>query len=116
MTQFGYDGHRIVTTPTGRVTGRHPRPRAADEPAHVLAARPGARRARPPGGLRRPARPRPFRPAQDLRQSTMPLFARQVSKLIDHLRIESAVVGGTSLGATSRSSWPRASPRRCAGW
>jgi pimeloyl-ACP methyl ester carboxylesterase len=29
----------------------------------------------------------------------MPLFARQVAGLIDHLGLESAVVGGTSLGA-----------------
>src|SRR3954452_13350065 len=36
---------------------------------------------------------------EDLRLYSMPLFARQVSKLIDHLGIESAVVGGTSLGA-----------------
>lgn len=38
------------------------------------------------------------RPA-DLRLYTMPLFARQVAALLDHLGLESAVVGGTSLGA-----------------
>jgi pimeloyl-ACP methyl ester carboxylesterase len=36
---------------------------------------------------------------EDLRLYSMPLFARQVAGLIDHLGIESAVVGGTSLGA-----------------
>jgi pimeloyl-ACP methyl ester carboxylesterase len=38
------------------------------------------------------------RPA-DLRLYSMPLFARQVAVLIEHLGIDSAVVGGTSLGA-----------------
>ena len=36
---------------------------------------------------------------EDLRLYSMPLFARQVSRLIDHLELDSAVVGGTSLGA-----------------
>jgi len=36
---------------------------------------------------------------EDLRLYSMPRFARQVSKLIDHLGLDSAVVGGTSLGA-----------------
>ena len=36
---------------------------------------------------------------EDLRLYSMPLFARQVSALIDHLGLDSAVVGGTSLGA-----------------
>jgi pimeloyl-ACP methyl ester carboxylesterase len=35
----------------------------------------------------------------DLRLYSMPLFARQVTALLDHLGIERAVVGGTSLGA-----------------
>jgi pimeloyl-ACP methyl ester carboxylesterase len=35
----------------------------------------------------------------DLRLYSMPLFARQVAGLLDHLELESAVVGGTSLGA-----------------
>jgi pimeloyl-ACP methyl ester carboxylesterase len=35
----------------------------------------------------------------DLRLYSMPLFARQVAALLDHLGLESAVVGGTSLGA-----------------
>ena len=36
---------------------------------------------------------------EDLQRYSMPLFAYQVSALLDHLEIESAVVGGTSLGA-----------------
>jgi pimeloyl-ACP methyl ester carboxylesterase len=36
---------------------------------------------------------------EDLRLYSMPLFARQVVALLDHLELESAVVGGTSLGA-----------------
>lgn len=36
---------------------------------------------------------------QDLRLYSMPLFARQVAALLDHLEQPSAVVGGTSLGA-----------------
>jgi pimeloyl-ACP methyl ester carboxylesterase len=35
----------------------------------------------------------------DLRLYSMPLFARQVVALLDHLEEDSAVVGGTSLGA-----------------
>ncbi len=36
---------------------------------------------------------------EDLRLYSMPLFARQVAALLDHLELPSAVVGGTSLGA-----------------
>jgi pimeloyl-ACP methyl ester carboxylesterase len=36
---------------------------------------------------------------EDLRLYSMPLFARQVTALLDHLGLDSAVVGGTSLGA-----------------
>jgi pimeloyl-ACP methyl ester carboxylesterase len=36
---------------------------------------------------------------EDLRLYSMPLFARQVVALIDHLGLDQAVVGGTSLGA-----------------
>src|SRR6476469_11156585 len=36
---------------------------------------------------------------EDLRLYSMPLFARQVVALLDHLELSSAVVGGTSLGA-----------------
>jgi pimeloyl-ACP methyl ester carboxylesterase len=36
---------------------------------------------------------------EDVQCYSMPLFARQVEALLDHLELESAVVGGTSLGA-----------------
>jgi pimeloyl-ACP methyl ester carboxylesterase len=36
---------------------------------------------------------------EDLRLYSMPLFARQVVALLDHLEEEDAVIGGTSLGA-----------------
>jgi pimeloyl-ACP methyl ester carboxylesterase len=36
---------------------------------------------------------------EDLRLYSMPLFSRQLAALIDHLGLDSAVVGGTSLGA-----------------
>jgi pimeloyl-ACP methyl ester carboxylesterase len=36
---------------------------------------------------------------EDLRLYSMPLFARQVAALLDHLEQSAAVVGGTSLGA-----------------
>jgi pimeloyl-ACP methyl ester carboxylesterase len=36
---------------------------------------------------------------EDLRLYSMPLFGRQVVGLLDHLELETAVVGGTSLGA-----------------
>lgn len=36
---------------------------------------------------------------EDLQRYSMPLFAYQVTALLDHLAIESAVIGGTSLGA-----------------
>lgn len=36
---------------------------------------------------------------EDLRLYSMPLFSRQVVALLDHLEIDKAVIGGTSLGA-----------------
>jgi pimeloyl-ACP methyl ester carboxylesterase len=36
---------------------------------------------------------------EDLQRYSMPLFAYQVNALLEHLEIDSAVVGGTSLGA-----------------
>ena len=58
---------------------------------------------------------------EDLRLYSMPLFARQVVALLDHLELDSAVVGGTSLGANValRAGRPRtptapaASSSRC---
>ncbi len=36
---------------------------------------------------------------EDLQRYSMPLFAYQINALLDHLDVETAVVGGTSLGA-----------------
>jgi len=49
---------------------------------------------------------------EDLRLYSMPLFARQVVALLDHLELESAVVGGTSLGANVALELAVASPGR----
>ena len=88
------------TTSTGRRAGARPDPRPADEPPHV---RPPRRRRWPPRGNRVIAvdllghgrSDRPERPAALLDAA----FADQVAALIDHLELETAVVGGTSLGA-----------------
>ncbi|HEX5762730.1 MAG TPA: alpha/beta fold hydrolase [Solirubrobacterales bacterium] len=49
---------------------------------------------------------------EDLRLYSMPLFARQVVALLDHLDQASAVVGGTSLGANVSLEVAARSPRR----
>jgi pimeloyl-ACP methyl ester carboxylesterase len=100
MSEFGYDGHRIrydtygegdrvVILAHGLLMNR----RMFSRLGPVLAERGHRAICVDLLGHGRSDRP------EDLRQYTMPLFARQVSKLIDHLRIDSAVVGGTSLGA-----------------
>jgi pimeloyl-ACP methyl ester carboxylesterase len=52
---------------------------------------------------------------EDLRLYSMPLFARQVVALIEHLGVESAVVGGTSLGANVALELATRSPERAKG-
>jgi pimeloyl-ACP methyl ester carboxylesterase len=52
---------------------------------------------------------------EDLRLYSMPLFAAQVVALLDHLGLESAVVGGTSLGANVALELAVAHPDRAAG-
>jgi pimeloyl-ACP methyl ester carboxylesterase len=49
---------------------------------------------------------------EDLRLYSMPLFARQLAALIDHLELDSAVVGGTSLGANVALELATRSPER----
>lgn len=49
---------------------------------------------------------------EDLRLYSMPLFARQVVALLDHLKQPSAVVGGTSLGANVALELAARSPDR----
>jgi len=52
---------------------------------------------------------------EDLRLYSMPLFARQVAALLDHLELESAVVGGTSLGANVALELATRDPERAHG-
>jgi pimeloyl-ACP methyl ester carboxylesterase len=51
------------------------------------------------------------RPA-DMSQYSMTFFARQVEALLDHLELEEAVIGGTSLGANVALETAYISPRR----
>lgn len=60
-------------------------------------------------GHGRSSRPR------DMRQYSMDLFAQQVIALLDHLELEDAVVGGTSLGANVTLSVASAAPERLRG-
>ncbi|HVY96424.1 MAG TPA: alpha/beta hydrolase [Solirubrobacterales bacterium] len=52
---------------------------------------------------------------EDLRLYSMPLFARQVAALIEHLGVGSAVVGGTSLGANVSLELATREPERLRG-
>jgi pimeloyl-ACP methyl ester carboxylesterase len=52
---------------------------------------------------------------EDLRLYSMPLFARQVTALLDHLEQPSAVVGGTSLGANVALELAAREPERVSG-
>jgi pimeloyl-ACP methyl ester carboxylesterase len=54
------------------------------------------------------------RPA-DMSQYSMTFFARQVEALLDHLEIDSAVIGGTSLGANVTLELAYLSPKRVRG-
>jgi pimeloyl-ACP methyl ester carboxylesterase len=52
---------------------------------------------------------------EDLRLYSMPLFARQVAALLDHLELSAAVVGGTSLGANVALELATREPERARG-
>jgi pimeloyl-ACP methyl ester carboxylesterase len=52
---------------------------------------------------------------EDLRLYSMPLFARQVAALLDHLELDAAVVGGTSLGANVGLEFAAHEPDRTRG-
>jgi pimeloyl-ACP methyl ester carboxylesterase len=52
---------------------------------------------------------------EDLRLYSMPLFARQVAALLDHLEQRDAVVGGTSLGANVALELATHQPERARG-
>ena len=130
MGEFRYEGHRIsydvygegkrlIVLTHGLLMNRHMFDRLAPE----LAERGNRVVTVDMLGHGRSDRP------EDLRLYSMPLFARQVVALLDHLEEESAVIGGTSLGANialelavhnpdratpSRPS-PASSPRSCSG-
>jgi pimeloyl-ACP methyl ester carboxylesterase len=100
MGEFRYEGHRIsydvygegkrlIVLTHGLLMNRHMFDRLAPE----LAERGNRVVTVDMLGHGRSDRP------EDLRLYSMPLFARQVVALLDHLEEESAVVGGTSLGA-----------------
>ncbi|HEX3323887.1 MAG TPA: alpha/beta hydrolase [Solirubrobacterales bacterium] len=52
---------------------------------------------------------------EDLLLYSMPLFARQVAALLDHLELPSAIVGGTSLGANVALELATHDPERVRG-
>jgi pimeloyl-ACP methyl ester carboxylesterase len=52
---------------------------------------------------------------EDLQRYSMPLFAYQVNALLDHLELETAVVGGTSLGANVSLEMATRFPERVRG-
>lgn len=91
--RIGYDeygsGNRLIVLVHGLLMNRHMFDRLGPE----LAERGNRVIAVDMLGHGRSDRP------EDLRLYSMPLFARQVVALLDHLEEESAVVGGTSLGA-----------------
>jgi pimeloyl-ACP methyl ester carboxylesterase len=100
MGEFRYEGHRIsydvygegerlIVLVHGLLMNRHMFDRLGPE----LAARDNRVVTVDMLGHGRSDRP------EDLRLYSMPLFARQLVALLDHLGEESAVVGGTSLGA-----------------
>jgi pimeloyl-ACP methyl ester carboxylesterase len=100
MGEFRYEGHRISYDVYGEgerplvlVHGLLMNRRMFDRLAPELAERGNRVVTVDMLGHGRSDRP------EDLRLYSMPLFARQVVALLDHLGEEQAVVGGTSLGA-----------------
>jgi pimeloyl-ACP methyl ester carboxylesterase len=100
MGEFHYEGHRIEYDSYGQgervlvlIHGLLMNRRMFDRLGPELAARGNRVICVDMLGHGRSDRP------EDLRLYSMPLFARQVVALLDHLEQPSAVVGGTSLGA-----------------
>jgi pimeloyl-ACP methyl ester carboxylesterase len=100
MSEFRYEGHRISYDVYGEgerlivlVHGLLMNRRMFDRLAPELAERGNRVVTVDMLGHGRSDRP------EDLRLYSMPLFARQVVALLDHLEEEQAVIGGTSLGA-----------------
>jgi pimeloyl-ACP methyl ester carboxylesterase len=116
VASFRYEGHRIsydvhgegerlVVLVHGLLMNRHMFDRLAPE----LASRGNRVVCVDMLGHGRSDRP------EDLRLYSMPLFARQVAALLDHLDAPEAVVGGTSLGANIALELATHEPRRLRG-
>ncbi|MDX6699044.1 MAG: hypothetical protein QOE65_2441 [Solirubrobacteraceae bacterium] len=116
MSSFRYGKHRLNYT----VYGDGPRTTVLlpgllfSQRMHVPLARELAERGNRVVTLDLLGHGRSSRP-RDMRQYSMDLFAEQVVALMDHLELEDAVVGGTSLGANVTLSVASAAPERLRG-
>jgi len=116
MSSFRYGKHRLAYTEYGEG------PRATvllpgllfSQRMHVPLARELAERGNRVITLDLLGHGRSSRP-RDMRQYSMDLFAAQVVALLDHLEIEDAVVGGTSLGANVTLCVASGAPERLRG-
>jgi pimeloyl-ACP methyl ester carboxylesterase len=116
MGEFHYEGHRIEYDSYGEgervlvlVHGLLMNRRMFDRLGPELAARGSRVICVDMLGHGRSDRP------EDLRLYSMPLFARQVAALLDHLEQPAAVVGGTSLGANIALELASRQPERARG-
>ena len=116
MTSFRYEGHRISYDVHGEgerlvvlIHGLLMNRRMFDRLAPELASRGNRVVCVDMLGHGRSDRP------EDLRLYSMPLFARQVGALLDHLGAGEAVVGGTSLGANIALEMATRQPERLRG-
>jgi pimeloyl-ACP methyl ester carboxylesterase len=116
MSEFEYEGHRISYDSYGEgervlvlVHGLLMNRRMFEPLAGALARRGNRVICVDLLGHGRSDRP------EDLRLYSMPLFARQVEALLDHLERPSAIVGGTSLGANVALELAVSSPERVRG-
>jgi len=116
VTSFRYEGHRISYDVHGEgerlvvlIHGLLMNRRMFDRLAPELASRGNRVVCVDMLGHGRSDRP------EDLRLYSMPLFARQVGALLDHLGAGEAVVGGTSLGANIALEMATRQPERLRG-
>ena len=116
MPFFKHDGHRLAYT----VYGEGPRICVLlpgllfSQRMHVPLARELAERGNRVVTLDLLGHGRSDRP-DDMRQYSMDQFAQQTVALLDHLEIEQAVVGGTSLGANVTLCTASIAPERLRG-
>jgi pimeloyl-ACP methyl ester carboxylesterase len=116
MPKFRFDGQRLAYTSFGkgaRVTVLMPALLMSQRMQWPLARQLAARRNRvitfDPLGHGESDRPR------DMSRYSMPTFARQAVALLDHLEIDQAIVGGTSLGANITLEIASVAPARVRG-